>query len=60
MESTENTSREYLMSIWFPSKKLIVTSASDQSTTIDILPESLKMKMMSAKDERIVKVTNLF
>lgn len=45
------------MNVWFPaSTKLTVTLAHDPSTTIDILPEALKMRMLSAKDERIVKV----
>jgi|EndMetStandDraft_8_1072994.scaffolds.fasta_scaffold2772978_2 hypothetical protein len=46
------------MNVWFPaSKKLIVTLAHDPSTKVDILPNALKMRMLSAKDERIVKVS---
>jgi hypothetical protein len=47
------------MGIWFPDKKLVVVS-SQNKTVIDMLPESLKMKFLSAKDHRIVKVTSYY
>lgn len=35
---------------------LIVTKAKDHNQIVDLLPPHLKMKMLSAHDERIVKV----
>lgn len=44
------------MNVWFPSsKKLHATSTLDPSSSVDILPEELRNRMLSAKDERIVK-----
>ncbi|KAH7720129.1 Integrator complex subunit 1 [Aphelenchoides avenae] len=54
-----NDSREYLMRMWFPAEnesRLSVTKAADKSVPVDILPQNLKLKMLSSKDERVVNV----
>lgn len=54
----KNGSREYLMNIWFSNsqRQMKVTKVNDPNSTVDILPHNLKMKMLSAYDQRIVKV----
>uniref|UniRef100_A0A915ENQ0 Uncharacterized protein n=1 Tax=Ditylenchus dipsaci TaxID=166011 RepID=A0A915ENQ0_9BILA len=53
-------SREYLIKIFFPisvsKNTLYVTKANDPKIVVDILPKKLKMKMLSAHDERVVKI----
>uniref|UniRef100_A0A914CWE2 Integrator complex subunit 1 INTS2-binding domain-containing protein n=1 Tax=Acrobeloides nanus TaxID=290746 RepID=A0A914CWE2_9BILA len=49
--------RKFLMNIWFPdsaNKRAKVTRVSDNSP-MDLLPPKLKLKMLSARDEQIVK-----
>ncbi|KAI6190762.1 DUF3677 domain-containing protein [Aphelenchoides bicaudatus] len=54
-KSAENKAREYLMNVWFPATKLSVSLAHEPATNVDILPESLRMRMLAAKDEKIIK-----
>lgn len=58
LKSEINNNREYLMDIWFsgPQNKMKVTRVEDLTVSVDILPYNLKMKMLSANDQRIVKV----
>ncbi|KAI1716347.1 integrator complex subunit 1 [Ditylenchus destructor] len=51
-------SREYLMKIWFPStsRQLRVTKSNSRNVVVDVLPKSLRIKMLSSYDERVIKV----
>ncbi|CAD5228226.1 unnamed protein product [Bursaphelenchus okinawaensis] len=54
-ESQVVESRQYLMDVFFPAKgHLTVTDAKNRS--VDLISHKLRMKMLSAKDERIVVV----
>lgn len=49
------------MRIWFPAEnesQLSVTKAADQTVAVDILPQNLKLKMLSSKDERVVNASS--
>ncbi|KAI6181609.1 DUF3677 domain-containing protein [Aphelenchoides besseyi] len=57
-KTKEYENRNFLRMIWFPSEKQkvkIFTANGRESTVLDVLSQSLKMKMLSSKDEQIVR-----
>ncbi|KAI6197951.1 hypothetical protein M3Y94_01286400 [Aphelenchoides besseyi] len=57
-ETKEYENRNFLRMIWFPNEKQkvkIFTANGHESTVLDVLSQSLKMKMLSSKDEQIVR-----